>query len=308
MDINDIANINDRTQLEAIGALLTAPQARHVISHYAQLGEDPHSKLNALLVGIKPDTFFEVIASSNNKELEVLKQESVSEPIHFHLLLFHNKMLELINELDQFILGMSEEILKLDTNEMGMEDITPIKQKIEELLKPYQSAISIIDKALSIAWNTDRADLIEKLSSLKERCQRSINVAIGNPGINSHKAIGLYGELEDKLFAVYGKNIMEETLLDTDPAIEALAKLSIWYLQDYYSIGLLPKIASAEDLELDPASHSEHEILEQRRKLFIEANKELERLGLVTVKDLKNAGIFSKKSLEDYLQKKEVNR
>ena len=104
---------------------------------------------------------------------------------------------------------------------------------------------------------------------------------IGDPALPS----ALFQELGRKLFSIYGKEKETESLSDNDPASEGLARLHIWYLQDYQMLGLLPKLP----------------ITSKQNKWLEEAEKALSTRKLDTVADLKRSLIFSKKTLVEYL-------
>ena len=81
-----------------------------------------------------------------------------------------------------------------------------------------------------------------------------------------------------------------EALHDEDPACDALVKFSVWYLQDYFELGLLPEVTNEAELDRDPQRYREL------------ARQRLHRLGLKTVGDLKRAGIFSRATLAEHVK------
>jgi hypothetical protein len=50
------------------------------------------------------------------------------------------------------------------------------------------------------------------------------------------------------------------------------------------------------------AKHTEAERMEHRESLFTLARKTLEKLGLTSVNNLKEANIFSKKTLKEFIE------
>lgn len=84
-------------------------------------------------------------------------------------------------------------------------------------------------KALAIAWNTNRPDLITHFSEEKERIVRTI---------------GWVKELKRTL-RTHCEQVFAK-LDDQDPATEALATFSLWNGQDYLKAG----IGQLEDLPL----------------------------------------------------------
>jgi len=100
--------------------------------------------------------------------------------------------------------------------------------------------LATLNKALQLAWNSNRVDLIEKLSTAKETCQKFVISIIGHPRHAVNPPTGLYARLEARLNAVFGNpsdpNDIEAAGND-EPAMEALVKFSIWYLKDYWDLG-----------------------------------------------------------------------
>lgn len=300
-------NLTDISQIESMGHVLTIPQLLDLLLNLNEWNNGKRVKLAALLAGISHDSFMELLSESSLPHIQALKQASVSESLHHHLTLFHHEVMQQFNALNNDLAQIEKEISSMDPLNLGTKDKIAFENLIFNLTLRQQRILSSIDKALSIAWNTDREDIIDDLSSAKEYYQRSMVLYTGHPRIPDKPPTGLYALLENRLFAAYGNPYDPKDTLalkESDPAIEALAKFSIWYLSDYFALGLLPSVKDAATLELDPKKFNEVERAEQLRKLFQEAREELAKRGIATVKDLKDASIFSKKSLIEWLAKK----
>ena len=299
-----INNLKDVHQLESAGKSIDAEQLLEILERSREWEANTlQTKLQSLFVGIPQQVFAEMLIKASPAHLEILKQGSMSEPIQHHLILFIHQMTAELNHDAEILSGLEDEIHKLDPIEMTQADTQAIKKKIEDIHLLYFSALNKTKKALSIAWNTNRSELVEKLSLLKEKSQKVCQYILGVPGISRIPSSGLYSVLEARLNAVYGDPTNPaaiNALKDDEPAIEALVKFSIWYLKDYWEIGLLPSI-DLDQLDLDPALHDESERMSHREKLFTAVDQNLQKLGLLTVKDLKNAEIYSKKSLIEYI-------
>lgn len=298
-----IHGLEERHQLEAAGSALLAWQALDIFDQYDTERSD-YWKLAPLLVGISRHVFFEMLKNASGHHLQILKHEGVIEPVQHHLTLLASKMTAFTNELGMSITTLEQEISQIEATNLGFTELYQFIDNIEQLSVECWSNSEIIDRALAIAWNTDRLDLIENLSLAKEKCQRLLLTDIGHPQSPSERATGLYATLENRLYAVY--DIPEDPKLihalhDNTPVMEALGKFSIWYLQDYFELGLLPNVKTVDELDLSLKSHTLKECQEHRHKLFSEARHQLEKLGLRTVKDLKQAFIFSHKALKQYI-------
>lgn len=200
--------------------------------------------------------------------------------------------------------ALEYEINHLDTHSLGFADVILLQERFDQIAEGHRKLSPLLEHSLTLAWNTERADLIEALSLSKEHCLKSL-LMIGKhdpKSVDDHlEFTGLYAMLNDRLFSVYGRFNEPDALVDNDPALEGLAKIGLWYLHDCFALGLIPSISNAEQLELSPENYSEQECIQHRRRLFQEVRQELAKHGLVTVKDLKRAGIFSISSLEDFL-------
>lgn len=300
-----VNGISDLHQLEVVGNALSPQQAISLFEQYSHLPETQCAKLLPLLVGMSHEVFCHLLRRALPHQLNVLKKESITEPVQHHLNLLANEMIVYTNDLWNAIDAIELELLQQNVPSIGFAELTLLTTRNEQLANGCLQAMKKLDKALAIAWNTDRVDLIEKLSKIKEQCQRSLLIGIGHPRTDSEPATGLYETLEKSLYTIYGdaadpKDI--QALHDEDPAIDALIKFSIWYLQDYVELGLIPEIEHAEQLTFK-GDQSDEEHLSYTKKLFQAARQSLEQIGLATVGDLKRAGIFSEKTLREYIAK-----
>lgn len=260
------------------------------------------NKIPSLFTDISTQTFTEVLKQASEIHMAVLKKYAIAESLQYQLLLFCHGSAERLGGLERELISIEEEIADLDPNETGIKEKEAIEKRIHSLALQEQDYIKVMDKALAIAWNCERLDLIDCLSNAKERHQKVLLNLLKND-INAET--NLYKILERHLHAIYGQpsNPADiQALKDEDPSIEALAKFGIWYLEDYFAIGLLPEVNELSQLELSPSHYKEEERIAHRRLLFQSARKELERLGLTTVSDLKKASIFSKRSLHEWIQ------
>lgn len=292
--------IQKKEQLEAAGKAATPYQLLEIIS--SSQGSDTE-KLSAVLIGSPPLIFRRMLSLASQEQIQQLKKESGLEPLQYHLTrLLH----EIGNEIDESTQAMAEieaDIDQVDPEYYSKADADLLISRLDKIARRFQNSLDEVNLLLGIAWNTNRADLIEKLNGIKDIYQKFSALVIGNPRSHSSLPTGFYAKLEEKLLSIYGNPLNPkdvEALQDDEPAMEALGKLSIWYLKDYWEIGLLPAITSIDQLSLK-GEHSEQERATYRDCLFAEAKRNLEMAGLATVRDLKTAFIFSKQTLKDYL-------
>jgi hypothetical protein len=124
-------------------------------------------------------------------------------------------------------------------------------------------------------------DLIDKLSSVNEMLQHQLIHSVGVRGKGQDPSTGLYLTLEQHLSSIF-----DTSLQDSDAAMEGLTRLSIWYLKDYWELGLFPSVQQASDLE----AHHPQFLAQIQKKLQIQ-----------TVGDLKKAYLFPKPLLKAYI-------
>lgn len=293
-----ISGMVERRQLEAAGKVLAPSQALAILEQYQDIDHPQHWKLSPIFIGMPFSLFSQILSMATDNQLQLLKQEAITEPIQHHLSLLCNEMTVYLTLLMELMHNFQKDLERLKAESLGFSDLEWLKLKIEQMADDCWLSIEKLDRALSLAWNTDRSDLIEKLSMVKEQCQRALVANIGHARSQAEAATGLYLMLEMQLNAVYGnandpKDI--EALHDEDPAIDALVKFSVWYLQDYVELGLLSEVKSKAKLNMDPQRYREL------------ARQRLHMMGLATVRDLKRAGIFSRATLAEYIKKQPPN-
>lgn len=302
-----IIGLSKREELEAVGVSLTIDQFMTVLDSCLHVGNKHHWKLSPLLVGMNHQKFSEVVEKLSDEQLQVFKEEGVTEPIQHHLTTLTHELESEIEKGEAGIDKLYEKVDRFHSEEIGLHDVKEVIKEIELFQNFFEQLFNKSNKALAIAWNTKRLDLIESLSKIKGACQKFVLYGLGSPPNDQQIATGLYQLIEEKLFEVYGNSLDAddaEAVRDSEPAMEGLVKLSVWYLRDYWEIGLLPHIDNKESLDLNLETHSEIERVRYREDLFTKAQNNLSLLGLTTVKDLKENFIFSRKSLQEFIQEK----
>jgi hypothetical protein len=304
MNDNDSENILKLEENSALEELGRGCKFLEVLDFFSTADEKEQWKLFPILIGLRQEAFSSALSQLNSSQLQVLQKEAHAEPLQRHLTVICHEFTKELEQHDLASISFKNELQELNPESLGKTDIELLMKKIETIVNAYSKLLSTIIPTLSIAWNTGRPDLVNNLSVLKERCQRSANDYVGIRENN------LQDTLKSLLNASYGNENDSsdiEALHNDEPAIEALAKFNIWYPQDYFQIGLLPQIKSIEELDLDIKKYDEEKRSEYRNRLLSLGQKNLELLGLKTVKDLREAGIFSRKSLAEYIKKTDLH-
>lgn len=292
-------------QLEALGKGVNSEQALEVVKSFPINDQENYWKISPFLVGMAHQVFLTILGTASGELLGNLKMEGINEAIQHHLNLFiHELTIENEGMIEQFSL-LEQEIQELDLESITFAKFYAIQDKIIQLKLRIQGWLEKLNRALSLAWNTNRPDFIERLTSLKESFVKIDRYLLGDLPEGENYGTGLFEKLETHLSSVYGNlsNHSEDykALLDDELATEALARLSVWYLKDYWELGLLPEITSLEQLDLDTAGHTPQERMIHQENLLKQILIRLEKLKLETVKDIKMAHIYSKEMLKEYI-------
>lgn len=287
-----LANCKNISDFEALGKKLSVAQFQMLLELYVKGKERDRDKLFPLLVGMNPQIFTQCLDSLSPQQIEVLKREAMIEPLQHQLSMACHVLTSEIAHLNDFSFSLYKLLEPSNIGSFSRKDLKIALEKIVNVAESYKQILVKIDRALTIAWNTVRTDLVDNLSILKENCQKFLKEIFGFSEIDWGK------ELNEEFIAhltsaVYGDpNNPDDidALHDDESAVEFLAKLQIWYPQDYFEVGLLPGI-----------SENKLKLPTHRDKLLEKAHRNLKDLGLITVKDVREAGIFSKKSLVEYI-------
>jgi hypothetical protein len=289
--------LNDHERIEAVAQVVSVKQTLAILDHY-QGSSLHHPKLSPLFMGINKQVFVKLIQESNTQQLQTLQHEAVAEPILHQLTLFTNELEKELTMMDARIDSLRQDLLDKEI------PVKPCIQAIEDTRDLINEQIGIIDKSLAIAWNSDRSDLVNSFNKVKEILHEKSRFGLGVPLLGSRAASGLYCLVDIRL---QNNHLFPASDLATDndlPVSEALAVLSICYLKDYKEIGLLPGIIDENVFALKEDENPE--LATYREKLREHAFKNLERIGLCTLLDMKKAEIDNKDKLIHYIKEKKA--
>lgn len=99
--MDKIRATDDKQQLEGLGQIISAEEMRDALNAFIK---EPGQKWKILPLMIKmpPQVFAKLLAYANDAQLELLKTESMTEPLQHQLLLFshlwENKFQELLEK------------------------------------------------------------------------------------------------------------------------------------------------------------------------------------------------------------------
>ncbi|MCB1118886.1 MAG: hypothetical protein KDK65_02900 [Chlamydiia bacterium] len=280
-----IAATINRPQLETIGTVLTPTQFLSVVD----VNGEEHRLLPPLVVGMHHRDFLRVITKATPKQLETLKHEGLTEPLQFQLRLLFKAWIKEIDKQCTGAMALEKEITQLNVTALTKEKLTLIEERLTTIHTALEQTLADIQKALSLAWHTNRLELIEKYGSLKEIGNKTLHLILGDP----HPPTGLYLVLTNQLNTIFAKDGVD-TLTDDDPALEALSRFSVWYLEDYWKLGLLPSVSDPTNLKTQNYTEAELEAFTEEIKHSLNA------LGLTTVRDFKARKIYSRPLLEAF--------
>lgn len=257
-------------------------------------------KLSSLFIGISPSVFREVITQGPEDTLFFLREEAMTKALQHHLSLITHELNTQFTDFCDTLSNKENELETINLQDLGKEEIISLYRSLENFHEEAKSILNLTGRVLGIAWNTNRSDLIQELGRIKELCQKYQIEAVGKEANHDMPASGLWLFLQKKienLFSDQGINGTESSMKDSTPALEALVKFSVWHIEDYLALGLLPQAKGWNPLNWTHKNES----LKNREQLFIEAENNLAKIGLQTLSDLKAERIYSKKALMEYI-------
>lgn len=288
-----------REQAEAIGKSASLPQIDLMLQATGELEIEDRWRLAALLVGLSHENFCYLLKESTPLTLQILQHQSQSESLQYHLSLIIHEMERQDEEINLELENIQNEIRDLDPKNIDTNKLQSIFFQIEEIAEKLIEECSLANQSLSLAWNTGREDLIEQLTKQKESASRLLSIGIGRPRTKVTEPSGIFATIEAHL----GQIFESAEFKDDAPSVEALTRWSIWYLRDYWELGLLPDIKEKSALRISSKKHSKEECLSHRQTLMETVRRNLDHLGLQTVADLKRNQIFSKELLKEFIKK-----
>lgn len=278
--------LKERKEIEIFSKSLTPQDLLLLLEEQEIYSSEDKWKLLLLFNEVPVETFFFMLSTITERQLELLKSPQLAESIQFQLtFLSHALQVKLNNFVDEIV----ETEKKWSREDFGLycaEDFSEMMATIEQYAKKFQEIHPILEKALKLAWNTDRKDLIESFSHLKERFDHLYITAIGYPESEKTKATGLYYHISCGIERVYSEK--QKVLQNQDSALEGVILLGVSSLKDFKEVGLLPKEDSIQSQELE-------------QSFLNKIQETLNSIGLHTIEDLKNKWICSKSTLKSYV-------
>lgn len=283
--------------VETLGKNLSARLLMHVLNFLIPHPQF-HNRLSYLLIGLEPQIFSAALNFFQPAHLAMFKEEGMFEPLQYHLTQFVHEGESLHRQIALELEQFEGTLLSMKNQELTAESLEALIAQIDAFRSRLLDFLERISVALSIAWNTDRIDLIERLSNINEALQHQLALFIGHPSSGNFSATGLYARVEETFSEVF-----DSSLKDEDASIEGLTRLSIWHLRDYWELGLLPQVHRLQELNLDPSNLQEGQRTAYHQQLYSEVQKQLEKLKIGTVRDLKREYVFSKALLKAYIDR-----
>lgn len=293
-----LANTSPNELLECLGQNSSLWHLQETL-RYTEQAPQQQAKLLAIFAGLPFAVFEQLLNAIEPAHLQLLQKIGHTEPLLHQLTLFSHRYELLYKEHCEEVSGLSHDIaqlIPLHVTSSEVHALTDSFAKLQDVCEQEQDSLS---KALSIAWNSGKHALIESLSTLKERHYHLLQHDIGMNATSAEKSSGLYLMLEQQLAKAFGDPSEDniEMLKNNDSPFEVLAKFSLWFLKDYWNIGLLPSVSSAEQLNDLDETNNHGRALSFRK----EVEQNLNKLGLINVEAFKKKQIFSKEMLQEFI-------
>lgn len=282
---------------ETLGKHLSLPRFLNLLN-FLSLHPTSQQRLTYILAGLQSPIFSKALNFFQPHHLALFKDEGLLEPLQYHLTQFIHEGESLFKQINQEADRFEKDFPSITQDELTSDQLNGLIHQIDICRNQILDFLDRASIALSIAWNTDRIDLIEKLSTINESMQHQLAAVIGHQASNDMQSTGLYATLE-KVFS----SIFDASLKEDDASVEGLTRLSIWHLKDYWELGLLPHIDRLEELDLDPGQFNDIKRSAHHQDLFSQVQLQLERLKIGTVGDLKREYLFSRPLLKAYIDR-----
>lgn len=290
-----VKGLDKLNALEIIGHALNLKQ---LLELQSSVSVDPEQawKLFPIFVAVPHALFSQMLLEMSDKHKKELQNLCASEAIQHHLFLFTHELKLLLEANQQELQQLQAEIQELDVFTLSTQFLSEIKSRLRIFRHNIQQTNYKIENALLLAWNANSIALIESLSVYRERFENFLFTAVGHPYKDTEPSSGIFKRLDESLNVVFNRNKIE-ALDDSEPAIEALASLKLWYVEDYWHVGLLPKVFDSSQITL-PLLNRDVSLQAHYRH---EVEQNLHLLGLKTVKDFKRNHLVSKILLRDFV-------
>ncbi len=299
--------LSSKEQVVAVGRVMNTKFTMLLIQELIQRDQRHLWKISSLLIGLTQRVFKKVLTNASDDQLEVLQHEAMKEPLQHHLTVYAHEAGQELNQIIDELLQIEKEIAAYDLATLTRSELHAQLRQIESYHERIDTFLTKIARALGIAWNTNRPDLIDQLNKIQDTCRRTLEMTLGTPRGKETEPTGLYRILEERVCCAFRGEKEAEQLKDEEPNVEALAAMDLWTLKDYWEMGLLPSIANESDLKLNPDSHSDKECQNYRENLMDEVKENLDALGLSSVRDFKRAYIGTAKLLHDYIESRSAS-
>jgi len=296
--------LSTKEQVVAVGRVMNTKFTMALIQELIKKDQRHLWKISSLLIGLTQRVFNKVLTTASSKEMEVLQHEAMKEPLQHHLTVYVHEADRELNQIIESLLSVEDQLATLDLETLTYSELKTMMNEVDGQIFRLEVFLVKLNRALGIAWNTNRPDLIDRFNKIKETCHRTQELTIGSPRSETALPTGIYKKFEQSLCGAFQSSNPNETLQDDEPAVEALAALSLWHLKDYWEAGLLPSISRESDLKLDPESHSEKECVDYREQLMNEVRHNLETFELATVGDFKARLLGTPRLLKGYVDRR----
>jgi len=299
--------LTTKEQVVAVGRVMNTKFTMSLIQELIKKDQSHLWKISSLLIGLTQRVFNKILTTASDKEMAVLQHEAMKEPLQHHLTVYVHEADQELNERIDNLLQIQSALTNVDLENFSYQDLRELLDHVEDHSAKLDHFLAKLNRALGVAWNTNRPDLIDRLNKINDTCHRAKEITIGTPRSKTSLPTGIYQTFEEALCQAFQNTNPNETLQDDELGVDALGALSLWYVKDYWNMGLLPSISKEELLKLDPETHSDKECQDYRAKLMEEVNQNLEGLGLSTVGDFKSAFLGTPNLLKGYVERRSAS-
>jgi len=198
--------LSDNKDIEAVGKALSLEQL-HEILYWGSTkdGNEHKNKMAPLFITLPQTLFHGLIVRITPEQLSVLRDIASVEAVQHQLSILTHHTTDKFNELCNAVESQEKIIETIDFDPLSLDDINKIYENIELLTHQGMEIIHVTQRALALAWNTNRPDIIQELSRIKELCHRCVTENIGSQSSNDLQATGLWSELKKRTNNTFGE-------------------------------------------------------------------------------------------------------
>ncbi len=196
----------DRGTLTSLGGRTTIELMLVALEWASGEASEVQHRLIPLIASIPQTVFSDGFGLMTETHMRVLRDLAAEEPIQHHLTLLMHGWAHDAEEKAKLLEQLRKQIAGYDVEAVSRSDYDQFKSSIDEMALYFHQRVDLLNKALALAWNTSREDLIDRLTTLKESWLRYMAEVVGKPA-SEMEGSQAYQELDAHFQLVFGNEL-----------------------------------------------------------------------------------------------------